>query len=97
LIDMKLLLAIAYVSLALGAIQLHAAGLETISGRAMGTSYTLKIASPIDKAAREVIATIVRDELERLESIFSLYRADSELNQRCVRSDNSSADGSVAA
>ena len=55
--------------------------MEIISGRAMGTSYTLKIASQSETTSIEEASTLVKNELERIESIFSLYRTESELSR----------------
>ena len=54
---------------------------ETVSGRAMGTSYSLQFADRKLKIGKDELAALVSDELERIESIFSLYRDDSELSR----------------
>jgi len=54
---------------------------EAFRGQAMGTSYTVKVANrPHNHSLRE-IEILVAQELERIEQIFSLYRADSELSR----------------
>lgn len=54
---------------------------EVVSGRAMGTSYTLKFNRSGMHSSVEQISEIVASELEKIESTFSLYRPDSELSQ----------------
>lgn len=51
------------------------------SGRAMGTSYTLKYSERGLTMAEEDLARAVSEELERIESIFSLYRTESEISR----------------
>ena len=55
--------------------------LETVSGRAMGTSYSLKYSERGQNVTKDDLAATVSDELARLESIFSLYREDSEISR----------------
>jgi thiamine biosynthesis lipoprotein len=54
---------------------------ESISGRAMGTSYYLKYSGRGLTSAKDELAKELSLELERLESIFSLYRAESEISR----------------
>ena len=58
-----------------------AAEIKIVSGRAMGTSYTLKLAGPSETTSFDEASTAVKDELERIETIFSLYRPESELSR----------------
>ena len=58
-----------------------AAEIQIISGRAMGTSYTLKLASVSETTSVDEASILVKDELERIEAIFSLYRPESELSR----------------
>ncbi len=53
----------------------------TLAGRAIGTSYTLKFVNRDLKDSVDDIAASIRGELERIESIFSLYRSGSELSR----------------
>lgn len=55
--------------------------IETVAGRAMGTSYTVKFDSRGLALPKEDFVTSVSEELERIESIFSLYRSDSEISR----------------
>ncbi len=54
---------------------------DVVSGRAMGTSYTLRLASHSDTTSVAELEDLVKNELERIEAIFSLYRPDSELSR----------------
>jgi FAD:protein FMN transferase len=58
-----------------------ASEIEILSGRAMGTSYTLKIASRSETTSFEEAGRLIKNELERIEAIFSLYRPESELSR----------------
>ena len=60
---------------------LDASEMEVISGRAMGTSYTLKLASRSETTTSEEAGSLIKNELERIEAIFSLYRPESELSR----------------
>jgi thiamine biosynthesis lipoprotein len=60
---------------------MQAVEMEILSGRAMGTSYSLKLASPFETDNIQEVANLVKDELERIEAIFSLYRTESELSR----------------
>jgi FAD:protein FMN transferase len=53
---------------------------EELHGRAMGTRYSIKLVRP-DGVTLDELGRASRDELERLEQIFSLYRSDSELSR----------------
>jgi len=55
--------------------------MEIISGRAMGTSYKLKLGSQSETTSPQEASTLVKNELERIEAIFSLYRTESELSR----------------
>jgi len=55
--------------------------MEIISGRAMGTSYTLKLGRQSETTSLQEASTLVKNELERIEAIFSLYRTESELSR----------------
>lgn len=61
--------------------QIHADHIEIISGRAMGTSYSLKLASQSETTSLNEADVLVKNELERIEAIFSLYRSESELSR----------------
>jgi thiamine biosynthesis lipoprotein len=54
---------------------------ESFTGQAMGTSYTVKIVDRPHEDSLQNIEALVRGEFERIEQIFSLYRADSELSR----------------
>jgi thiamine biosynthesis lipoprotein len=58
----------------------QASALEMFSGRIFGTSYSVKIADENHRGELETTAQLVAEELDRIESIFSLYRPDSELS-----------------
>ena len=60
---------------------IRAADLEVISGRTMGTSFAIKLGSRSDTTSIEELTGLVKNELDRLESIFSLYKPDSELSR----------------
>jgi len=47
----------------------------------MGTSYTLKLASQFETTSLQEASVLVKNELERIEAIFSLYRTESELSR----------------
>jgi thiamine biosynthesis lipoprotein len=68
--------------LALVPLMVFAAGKqETLRGTCMGTKYAVTVVdSPVDLSL-ERLAEQVSDELERIEQIFSLYRASSELSR----------------
>jgi thiamine biosynthesis lipoprotein len=55
--------------------------LGRIQGEAMGMSYRCLLAGGIAEADKERLGEMIRLELARMESIFSLYRDDSELSR----------------
>jgi FAD:protein FMN transferase len=57
-----------------------AEGLLRLQGTCMGTTYAVTITDSLQPASLNSIQQQVSDELERIEQIFSLYRANSELN-----------------
>ena len=69
-----------FVSL-IGSYPSRADELETVSGRAMGTSYSLKFSERGHNVTKDELAATVAGELARIESIFSLYRDDSEISR----------------
>jgi thiamine biosynthesis lipoprotein len=54
-------------------------GLHQIEGSAFGTTYSLRYVDTNPPPSLEAIASLMAKELERLDGIFSLYRADSEI------------------
>ncbi len=57
----------------------------TLDGPTMGTSYTIKIARPPAELDRKSLEAEVQAELDKIDSLMSTYRADSELSRlnRC--------------
>jgi thiamine biosynthesis lipoprotein len=54
---------------------------SVVAGQAMGMQYRLEVVLPSSGVDRSHVGPLVAQELERLESIFSLYRDDSELSR----------------
>ncbi len=54
---------------------------EIIVGRAMGMMYRLDFGEPVAAELRLECGDLIASELSRIESIFSLYRSDSELSR----------------
>lgn len=52
-----------------------------LSGRAMGTSYSVQIVGPLDQPGREALAGRIRDSIEGTEQLFSTWRSDSEISR----------------
>lgn len=52
-----------------------------LSGRAMGTTWSVKFVPSAPAPAADVVERAVTERLEQLEQIFSTYRADSELSR----------------
>lgn len=59
----------------------HGSDPVILSGRAMGTNWTVKFVPPAAPVEREAITRRVSARLEELEQQFSTYRADSELSR----------------
>jgi FAD:protein FMN transferase len=59
----------------------HAGDTAAISGRAMGTTWSVKFSQPARPLTREVVEREVADRLEQLEQIFSTYRPQSALSR----------------
>jgi thiamine biosynthesis lipoprotein len=69
------------VGLALIASAAHASEPVTLTGRAMGTTWSVKFIQPASKLAPATIERSVADRLEQLEQLFSTYRPQSALSQ----------------
>ena len=59
----------------------RAAESMALTGRAMGTTWSAKIASPPPSLDRSAVTKRIAERLEELEQRFSTYRADSELSR----------------
>jgi thiamine biosynthesis lipoprotein len=65
----------------LGMVAARATEVITLSGRAMGTTWSVKFIQGANPIAPAEVQREVSNELERLEQIFSTYRAQSELSR----------------
>lgn len=54
---------------------------KVFTGQTMGTTYTVKVADPLEDAARRGLNTAIAQALEDVDAKMSTYRADSELSR----------------
>lgn len=70
---------------ALGCLALTACGRPDptfeLSGRAMGTSWSVQIAGSLDESGREALGHRIRDRIAATEALFSTWMADSEVSR----------------